>query len=216
MPAMASSANRMEYHVHNTTTRIDHDDDPMYWVVPVGLVLGLLVVWVFERHTSTGGSVKRRKAFFRKLAAPVANRYREAPGTSAEDAAPILDASVYEKLERPINGQSNIAQFYSGGAILHQGNHSASAQYYTKVYERLSLVSALLLTISVNFYTANKVHNHIYGLICCVTNCVMWFATVSSVFFSAALSTVGTCRDEKQVTSQEFFPFSSVPHRAAG
>ena len=39
----------MRHHVGNTTTMLGAEHDPMYWLMPLGLAVGIAVVWAFER-----------------------------------------------------------------------------------------------------------------------------------------------------------------------
>ena len=59
----------------------------------------------------------------------------------------------------------------------------------------LALVCALLLSICVTFYTSNP-SDHLYGVICCVANCALWMATLSSAFFAVVIN---TCEDDEHV-----------------
>ena len=55
--------------------------------------------------------------------------------------------------------------------------------------------AALLLSICVSFYTSNA-SNHLYGIVCCVANCALWMATLSSAFFAVVIN---ACADDAQV-----------------
>ena len=149
--------------------------DAMYWLMPVGLVCGLLVVIVFER-VSSSWRMSERKALFKSL-------------TCREDWKE-LHPSLDEELEKKIDNVENVLHFWGGGALSY-----LKKDEYCKVYEMLALVSALMLSICVSFYTSSVKMDHVYGLICCIANCALWMSTLSSAFFCVAL---GSCEDDKQ------------------
>ena len=150
-------------------------------IMPVGLAIGLVVVYVFEKRSTTG-SLSKRKALLASLTA------------EDDDAAgpQPLDPAVARQLGRWIDGYYNVAAFWSGGVYM---DMRCSPSTFAKAYEMLALVSALMLTICVQFYTANSVHDHVYGLLCCVANCFLWMSTISSAFFATAVSTCNTAND---------------------
>ena len=67
----------------------------------------------------------------------------------------------------------------------------------SKTYEMLCLVCALLLAICVTFYTANNDGDHLYGLVCCISNCALWMGTLASAFFATVLHTA--CKNDHDV-----------------
>lgn len=157
--------------------KVTSDQDPMPWLMPIGLVLGLLVVCLFERLTNSW-RVSDKIDLYNILAGK--------PKGSA------LANSVEEKLRTHVNGLENIGHFWGGIALDH-----VSREHILKVYEMLALVCALMLSICVSFYTADQRWDHIYGLVCCIANCALWMATLSSAFF---VITIGACESDEQVT----------------
>lgn len=179
----------------------DSGMDPMYWLMPVGLFLGLCVVKLYERK-STGGPAKRKETF-RALTKNNDNKRAESEQflnleliqrsfSSVSDRESSLDPVIEQKLSREINGLSNVWEFWTGG-VLHL---QFSPEHYNKVYEMLALLSALMLGVGVTFYTADTNVAYDYGLVCCITNCTLWMCTLSSAFFATV---VHTCQSNAQV-----------------
>lgn len=149
--------------------------DPMYWIMPVGLGLGVLVVLGFETITE---GCRDRKSFFKAL-------------TKKSDKTK-LDPSVEKQLNLWVDGVYNVAEFWSGGAVLSNLNKQGGKKNLQKVYEMLALLCALLFTVGVTFYTSNQSGDHTYGLVCCVANCALWMATLSSTFFAVVIDSIET------------------------
>ncbi len=159
----------------------------MYWLMPVGLFCGLLGVIAFERMSGSDWKVSERKALFKSLT-----------GRAEWDE---LEPCQEELLEKRVDSLDNMAYFWGGG-----GMSFLSKEQYVKVYEMLALVCALMLNICVVFYTGADVGAskysyeysilHVYGIICCLANCALWMACLSSAFFVVA---IGACDDEQQV-----------------
>jgi hypothetical protein len=141
------------------------EHDPMYWLMPVGLAVGIAVVWAFERLAD---KQQGRQDLFKTFA--------------RKDAE--VDARVDELIKRRVDGLVNVVDFWSG-AVLHA---QVNKERLIQVYELLGLVCALLLSIGVTFYTANTKGSHLYGLVCCICNCALWMATLSSTFFLVAIN----------------------------
>lgn len=146
----------------------------MYWLMPVGLVLGLVVVVLFE---SIGRRGTNCKALFRQLV----RKAKDEP----------LHPTIEEKLASFVDSPKNIFEFWSGGSLT-----NVSKDHLTKVYEMLALVCALMLSVCVAFYTASNKSDYIYGIVCCIANCTLWMGTLSSAFFCVVIH---TCKSEKEV-----------------
>jgi len=149
-----------------------YDGPPMYWIIPAGLAVGVMVVVAFESWTdggSRGGSEGGRTAAFKRATF-------KAPGER-------LDPAVEMALRAPVDGVINVCNFYSGAAL----QATLSKSHLQHVYETLALVSALLLTVCVTFYTSNDQGDHLYGIVSCVANCALWMATLSSTFFAVII-----------------------------
>ena len=147
----------------------EHSEDARYWIMPLGFALGCVVVFLFEWNSTS------RREIFKQ-----ATRKKE------------LTEDMDAKLGRYIDGFSNMANFWSG-QMLHL---QTDKEHFRKVYEMLALISALLLTISVTFYTATENAHHVYGVICCVANCALWMCTLSATFFAVVIS---TCETNSQI-----------------
>ena len=150
--------------------------DNVYWLMPVGFLVGLTVVVIFERMQK-GSKKSERKALFKSLTKR--NEWKE------------LDPNLAKKLEENVDSPGNIAHFWGGGAL-----KGLSKERYVQVYEMLALVCALMLSICVSFYTSAAEMDHVYGVICCIANCALWMATLSSAFFVVA---IGSCDNDRQV-----------------
>lgn len=166
------------------TTRRNHGGGveagiaPMYYLIPVGAVLGVVVVVLFEMWCGNF-SVSARLEQFKRL-------------THKEELGKGTDPEVEKMLGRTVDGISNVSDFWSGGAMHCQ----ASREQYLKAYEMLALVCALLLSIGVSFYTAQP-KDHLFGLVACIANCALWMGTLSSAFFAVMIN---TCESDEQLT----------------
>merc|ERR1711907_362121 len=145
--------------------------------MPIGLIVGAMVVVAFELAVG-GFSFQKRREKFVAL-------------TQKAELGHEVDPNVEEKLLRNIDGLANAGDFWTGGAMHLQ----VSKAQYTKAYEMLALVCALLLSICVTFYTASP-SDHMFGIIACVANCALWMATLSSAFFAVM---VNTCETDEQL-----------------
>lgn len=150
--------------------------DAMYWLMPVGVVLGVFVVIAFE--AVFGGRKKER-----------VRQYLKVTGQS-ENA--LVEPMVEEKLHSMINSVENIVQFWSGGSLC-----NVNKDQLCKVYENLALVSALMLSVCVAFYTNSDSADYIYGMVACIANCTLWMGTLSAAFFAVV---VHTCKTEDEVS----------------
>ena len=150
--------------------------DAMYWLMPIGLFVGFLVVVAFERLMNKSWKASERRALFKSLTKRLDDD---------------LDPALSKKLKEKVDNLSNIVHFWTGADL----NEIQSTEGLVKVYEILSLVSALMLSICVTFYTSATKMDHVYGLICCVANCALWMATLSSAFF---VVTIGSCESDEQ------------------
>jgi len=150
---------------------------PMYWLMPLGLFLGFLVVAGFESLTA-GWRLVHRRTLIKSL--------------THKHQGVVLHPGLESALRRLVNGPGNVLDFWSGGALFLQ----PKKDHLVKAYETVALISALLLAISVTFYT-REAGDHLYGLIGCVSNCALWMATLSSAFFMA---TISTCETDDQVS----------------
>lgn len=148
--------------------------DPMYWLMPVGLVLGILVVVAFEVIGRRGSN---RKELFKQLV-------RKSDNDS-------LHPSIEEKLMSAVDSPGNILDFWSGGSLT-----NVSRDQLTKVYEMLALVCALMLSVCVAFYTASNKTDYLYGIICCIANCTLWMGTLSAAFFCVVIH---TCKSDREI-----------------
>jgi len=151
--------------------------EPMYYLMPLGLALGIIVVCAFELLQPGGGRLSARTALYRKLA--------------CMDKDAVLDPLVAEKLAKWVNSVGNVSTFWCGGALEH-----VTREHLTKIYEMLAVVCALLFSVSVAFYLTGS-GGHAYGLVCCVANCALWMATLSAAFFAA---TIGACEADRDVS----------------
>jgi len=156
--------------------------------MPLGLGIGIIVVVLFEAHV-TGWTVKDRIPLFRTL--------------SKMDKAEAIPPAVDRMLLQWIDGPVNIFRFWTGGAL--SLTNKLDKDHYTKAFEILAVCSALLLSICVTFYVeggGDECHLygldmcHVYGLVCCVSNCALWMATLSSAFFTVVLN---SCKDDEQL-----------------
>jgi hypothetical protein len=130
---------------------------PMYWTIPIGAVCGALVVLAFER-----------------LSKQMTRSPREAlsPGNK------LLEPEVEASLAAAVDGPRNVFEFWSGGLLFAR----RSREHLARSYEILSIVNALMLSVCVTFYTAAD-PDTLFGLVCCIANCALWMATLSSAFF---------------------------------
>lgn len=148
----------------------------MYWLLGVGMAAGVLVTLAFESKQGLLGGNAARMSRLKSL-------------TKKGEAA-TLDPRVQHKLARWVNGISNICHFWTGGFMVPNGN-AASREQYIKMYEMLALLSALLLTVGVTYYTASDASMHLHGVLCCVANCALLLGTLMSTFFAGAVSMFG-------------------------
>ena len=139
------------------TTTNGPTGEPMYWTIPIGAVLGALVVIGFEALTK---------------------RWQGEPRALLGHGSKTIDPEVVERLESAIDGPRNIFEFWSGGLLFAR----RSVEHLARTYEILSIVCALMLSVCVTFYTASD-PDTLFGLVCCVANCALWMATLSSAFF---------------------------------
>ena len=133
---------------------------PMYWAIPIGAVLGALVVLAFERLTKQ-----------------MTRSPREALSDDNKRLAPEVEAS----LAAAVDGPRNVFEFWSGG-LLFARRSMLSREHLALSYEILAIVNALMLSVCVTFYTADD-PDTLFGLVCCIANCALWMATLSSAFF---------------------------------
>jgi len=150
------------------SSEIYFDGPPMYWIIPVGFVVGCVVVVLFEWYCG-GLTSQHRVGLYRE----VMNK-REG----------ILHENLSKTLELNIDGPITMMNFWSGAAL----NTDVSREKMSRVYETLALISALMLTICVTFYTAAPPGDHLFGIICCLSNCALWMATLSSTFLAVIIN----------------------------
>lgn len=129
---------------------------PMYWTIPIGAVLGALVVLAFECLTSR---------------MPPSPRDALGPGK-------LLEPEVEQSLATAIDGPRNMFRCWSGGLLFAR----QSREHLARCYEILAIVNALMLTVSVTLYTESN-GDTLFGLVCCIANCALWMAMLSSAFF---------------------------------
>ena len=112
----------------------------MYWIIPVGFVVGCIVVILFEWFG--GGLTKRQRVA----------TYRSVMNAS------VVDDDVRKKLELNVNGFQILSDFWTGKgfSIANVSKHQLS-----KAYECVALISALMFTVSVTFYIENFTGDHI-------------------------------------------------------
>ena len=113
-----------------TNRNIDPDVDPMYWLMPVGALVGVGVVTLFN-YSTLGFSMDDRAALFQSL---------KASGTPRqdEDGEEEMDEEVFNLMARSVDGLTNVWDFWSGGSML----DSASKENMCKAYEMLALGEA--------------------------------------------------------------------------
>jgi hypothetical protein len=133
----------------------------------------VVVVAVFEFLTE-GLSTRHRRSKFKAL-------------TKNDSEAP-LDAIIERKLSGWVDGLGNISNFWTGGFLLDKH----SKEHYTKTYEMLALVCALMLSVTVSFYTSGNTDAHLHGIVCCLGNCALWMCTMMSAFFMVAFESCQT------------------------
>jgi hypothetical protein len=143
----------------------------MYWVMIVGLVSGVCVVIAFEAKTMNRAAI-----------------LAQTTGKRVDDMGDSLQAA----LSSSVDGVKNMCNFWTGGLLFLQ----VTKEHLQKSYEMLAIVSALLLSIGVTFYTADATGDKLFGLTCCIANCFLWMATLASAFFSVVIN---SCEDDKQV-----------------
>ena len=134
---------------------------PMYWTIPIGAVLGVLVVLAFERLTKQMTRSRAREAL--------------------SDDNTRLALEVEASLAAAVDGPRNVFEFWSGGLLLSRRS-MLSREHLARSYEILAIVNALMLSVCVTFYTADD-PDTLFGLVCCIANCALWMATLSSAFF---------------------------------
>jgi len=139
--------------------------DPMYWLMPAGAVVGVVVIVAFERLCARRSD---RKATYRSLA--------------RKGDAGSVDVDVERKLMASVNSLENVVHFWSGGSV-----SSVSKEQLTKTYEMLALVSALMLSVCVTFYTSSSKSDYLYGIVCCLANCSLWMAVLSAALFAIVI-----------------------------
>merc|ERR1712072_469774 len=100
----------------------------MYWLMPIGFAVGVLVVILFERLSSPTWKTSERKALFNKL--------------TRRSGWKDMDPTLEQELEKKIDNVENVLHFWCGGAM----NYMKKDEY-CKVYEMIALVSALMLSI---------------------------------------------------------------------
>lgn len=163
--------------------------DPKYWLMPLGLGFGIIVVVLFEASV-TGWTTRARIPLFKRLI--------------KLDQSELLPLSIERKLLTWIDGGANVLRFWTGGAL--SLTHRLDKEHYAKAYEVLAVCSALLLSVCVTFYIEGGGENchlygmdmcHVFGLVCCVANCALWMATLSSAFFTVVLN---SCKDNQQLS----------------
>merc|ERR1712070_1071756 len=86
---------------------IEGDQDPMYWLMPIGLIVGAMVVVAFELAVG-GFSFQKRREKFVAL-------------TQKAELGHEVDPNVEEKLLRNIDGLANAGDFWTGGAVRRLG-----------------------------------------------------------------------------------------------
>jgi hypothetical protein len=142
------------------------------------MAIGMVVVAVFE-HFDGGLRSRSRVLNFREL-------------TKHDEEMP-LDPAVEKKLASWVDGPRNVANFWSGAFLL---NSKHSKEQYTKTYEMLALVCALMLSVTVSFYTSGNSDAHLHGIVCCLANCSLWMCTLMSAFFYVAFD---ACQSDAHV-----------------
>lgn len=145
------------------------------WIILAGMAAGMVVVAIFEFLTE--GSIKDRHLKFKVL-------------TKHEERSP-LDPVILKKLSGSVNGPRNMVNFWTGGFLL----ETHSKDHYTKTYEILALVCALMLSVTVSFYTSGNTNAHLHGIVCCLGNCALWMCTMMSAFFMVAFEACKTDAD---------------------
>ena len=130
---------------------------PMYWTIPIGAVCGALVVLAFERLTK---------------------QMTRSPREALSPGNKLLEPEVEASLAAAVDGPRNVFEFWSGGLLFAR----RSREHLARSYEILSIVNALMLSVCVTFYTAAD-PDTLFGLVCCIANCALWMATLSSAFF---------------------------------
>ena len=130
---------------------------PMYWTIPIGAVAGALVVLAFERLTK---------------------QMTRSPREALSPGNKLLEPEVEASLAAAVDGPRNVFEFWSGGLLFAR----RSREHLARSYEILSIVNALMLSVCVTFYTAAD-PDTLFGLVCCIANCALWMATLSSAFF---------------------------------
>jgi len=68
-----------------------------------------------------------------------------------------------------------------------------------KLYETLALLQALLLAVSITYYTADEDGDHLFGIISCVANCAFWMGTICSAIFAVVVATLDTDEQLEQL-----------------
>lgn len=146
-----------------------YEGPPMYWIIPVGFVVGCIVVILFEWYG--GGLTKRQRVA----------TYRSVMNAS------VVDDDVRKKLELNVNGFQILSDFWTGKgfSIANVSKHQLS-----RAYECVALISALMFTVSVTFYIENFTGDHILGIVSCISNCALWMATLSSTFFLVVINSL--------------------------
>uniref|UniRef100_A0A7S2DB33 Uncharacterized protein n=1 Tax=Octactis speculum TaxID=3111310 RepID=A0A7S2DB33_9STRA len=80
-------------------------EDPMYWLMPLGLSLGILVVILFEKFAQGGRGCRL---------------YRESLLSDAKGKiVGKIDPLVEEVLQQNVDSASNVAGFWTGTVSLH-------------------------------------------------------------------------------------------------
>jgi hypothetical protein len=153
------------------------DDDPQFWHLALGVTAGLILVTLFE--------------FYQRGGATTVARFVSLTGKEESSA---VDPAVRRRLATWVNGAANVVDFWSGGFLVCQDK--ATPEQYVKVFETLGLLSALLLTVGVTYFTASDQDFHLHGVVCCVANCSLLLGTLMSTFFAVAL---GTFQSSQQV-----------------
>ena len=144
------------------------DGPPMYWLIPLGFVVGCIIIVLFEWYN--GGLTSQNRV----------RLYREVMNKKEG----ILHENLSKALELNIDGPVTMMKFWSGAAM----TTDVSREKISRVYETLALISALMLTICVTFYTANEPGDRLFGIVCCLSNCALWMATLSSTFLAVIIN----------------------------
>jgi len=139
--------------------------DPMYWIIAIVGVVGVILTLVFEY-------------FDNMLFEDVVNQS-------------VMDDEEHEihvKYSSNINSFDNVFRFWTGQYL----RNLIDKNHFSNVYKSIALIAAVLWSVGTEFYTANTQgafpSDHAYGIVSCVANCALWMSCLSATFFSIAVS----------------------------